>query len=101
MVNEKLKGTCETCKHHGVDDDFGLCDVCIRPAWAKDNYEPLTNADRIRRMTDKELAAVLSWGSFVCERQDGDCERLENFDCRECLLRWLRAPAEECKNDDQ
>lgn len=91
MVNEELKGTCETCKHHGVDDDFGLCAVCIRPAWAKDNYEPLTNADCIRRMTDKELAAVLGGG---CEMQDGDCESRKDFDCRECLLRWLRAPVE-------
>lgn len=95
MVNEKLKGTCETCKHHGVDDDFGLCDVCTRPAWAKDNYEPLTNADRIRRMTDEGLAAVLSRGTYICERPDVDCGDKGDFDCTACRLNWLRAPAEE------
>lgn len=98
MVNKEQNGTCETCRHHGVDDDFGLCDVCIRPAWAKDNYEPLTNAERIRRMTDKELAVVLNRGPIMCERQDGDCESREGFDCRECLLRWLRDPVKEVRD---
>ena len=100
MANEELRGTCETCRHHGVDDDFPRCDVCARGPWIKDEYEPLTNADRIRRMADKELAVVLNRGPIMCERQGGDCEGLENFDCRECLLRWLRAPAEEVRNDN-
>ena len=93
MGNEELRGMCETCKHRGVGDGFPRCDVCAHSPWIKDEYEPLTNADRIRRMTDEELAVVLSGGSFMRERQDGDCESREDFDCRECLLRWLRAPA--------
>lgn len=100
MANEELRGTCETCRHHGVDDDFGLCDVCTRPAWAKDNYEPMTNADRIRRMTDEELADMLSKGTYICERTDVDCGDKGDFDCTACRLNWLRAPVEEVQGDD-
>ena len=55
MGNEELRGMCETCKHRGVGDGFPRCDVCAHSPWIKDEYEPLTNADRIRRMTDEGI----------------------------------------------
>ena len=99
MVNEKQKGTCETCRHYGEDADFPRCDVCARGPWIKDEYEPLTNADRIRRMTDAGLAELLSKGTYICERTDVDCGDAGDFDCAACRLKWLRAQ-EEVRHDN-
>lgn len=68
---------------------------------------PPTNADRIRAMTDEELAEKISRSSIlelcdiVC---DGDCKAVATFNktsqqrCAEIVLNWLRQPAEENKN---
>lgn len=58
----------------------------------KDRYEPMTNADRIRNMTDEELAKLLSTGTFICEGRKDICENMPG--CEECRLAWLKAPAE-------
>ena len=49
-----------------------------------------TNADRIRSMTDEELAAFMTKG---CDNITIDaCKR--NHDCAECWLDWLKEEAE-------
>ena len=54
---------------------------------------PMTNADRIRSMSDEELA---KWflGAGICIR-DLDDVRCDGVSCKECRLNWLRQPAEE------
>lgn len=52
-----------------------------------------TNADRIREMSDEELAKVLSTGTFICGRLKDVCKDIPG--CEECLQAWLRSPAEE------
>lgn len=52
-----------------------------------------TNGDRIRAMTDEELAKLLSTGAFICGRLKDVCEDMPG--CEECLLAWLRSPVEE------
>ncbi len=55
--------------------------------------KPITNADRIRAMTDEELANLLSTGTFICDKvKDEWCAY--DPDCYECCLAWLRSPAE-------
>lgn len=49
---------------------------------------PITNADRIRSMTDEELADILR-----CVPEYTDCPKGAD-DCRECILEWLRKEAE-------
>lgn len=60
-----------------------------------------TNADRIRSMTDEELAKYLPMVSdFICQPTEecikntithcGECEKTE-----ECAMKWLRAESEE------
>ena len=73
---------CETCarKQYGY-----LCDGCIHDPDNKDLYEPMTNADRIRAMSDEELAEFL-----IDLADDG------NLKIRE----WLQQPAEEDKHED-
>lgn len=57
---------------------------------------PYTNADRIRAMSDEELAEFIPNWSYTnackCEEQSyADC----NLKCEECVLDWLQQPAEE------
>jgi hypothetical protein len=77
-------------------------------AWKDECFEivkecrPQTNADRIRSMTDEELAEFLPIASnFICQPTEecirntvtnhcGECERTE-----ECAMKWLKAESEE------
>ena len=58
--------------------------------------KPQTNAERIRAMSDEELAKMLTVGkgTFVCfecrETGDGEC----SMKCDERCLAWLQQPAE-------
>lgn len=60
-------------------------------------FKPKTNADRIRMMTDEELAEKLTWIVPYC----GDCPaRIGNGeecakDCKKAWLEWLRKEADE------
>lgn len=53
-----------------------------------------TNADRIRSMTDEELAIHM-----MCPNEMGlaeiECDKSDSCNCYECLLKWLRAESEE------
>ena len=75
------------------------CYACIsgddhfRPA--KPEKKPMTNADKIRAMTDDELADLIIREIGYCA-PTGDCEKSSN-DCRACWLDWLKQSAEEGK----
>ena len=68
-------------------------DYCI-------NHEerPMTNADRIRQMTDKELAVVCEDGCPPKKLCPGGDERekmtIKEF-CQRCWLDWLKSEAAE------
>ena len=51
----------------------------------------MTNADRIRRMTDEELAEFFGTES-ICDNIDSSkCKN--DKDCKECQLEWLKQEA--------
>lgn len=57
--------------------------------------KPKTNGDRIREMSDEELAKLIRGGAYsgahICDRiPDWVCKGSKCFDC--CLA-WLRSPA--------
>lgn len=64
--------------------------------------KPKTNADRIRAMTDAELAQMLCAGVDIqfCHNLPECAELLDTDDgvpeekCMGCLMAWLRQPAE-------
>lgn len=66
-------------------------------SWRDECFEvvekPQTNADRIRSMTDEELAF-----NMMCPNENGlaeiDCDKNDNCNCYECLLKWLKAESE-------
>ena len=72
-------------------DEFMYKGKTIRE-WADLIANPKTNADRIRAMSDEELAEFLNNQNF-CAR-NFDCEKGMR-PCRECNLDWLRQEAEE------
>ena len=55
--------------------------------------DPMTNADRIRSMSDEELAELIDRETDSCA-PTGDCEKMSR-DCKACWLDWLQMPAGE------
>ena len=60
--------------------------------------EPMTNADRIRAMTDEELVNLHYSGSAHCIASDPTvCDRHDFIGnltpCEQCYLKWLQQPA--------
>ena len=53
---------------------------------------PMTNADRIRAMSDEELAMFLRWD--ICTKIRGD-NRMCNGWCDERVAEWLKQPYKE------
>ena len=66
---------------------------------AAGEYHPCTNADRLRAMSDEELAKYLNRSitySIWCDPPEDGCE--ERIDCEECILSWLKSPVEKEEN---
>ena len=59
-----------------------------------DHAKPKTNADRIRAMSDEELAKAIGYRCLCTYIQDEThfCETRE--ECGSCILEWLKQPAE-------
>lgn len=83
------------CKHRVMD----MCRKNGFPCtFSKHCFEPeekpiKTNADRIRSMSDEELAKwMLSAG--ICTRDLSDV-KCDGVSCKECRIDWLRQPVEE------
>lgn len=104
MIYPKLSdGTidwCVMCKHEG-SAVYDLCCECEYPENPDDpptKYEPkpITNADRIRAMTDEELAEFINdvWDRLLFGNDlPGMCDvcytdTIQN--CKKCWLDWLR-----------
>lgn len=56
------------------------------------NAKLQTNADRIRAMSDEELAEFLQDAKFYCQR---NCEKCLRGTACISMLQWLKQPAEE------
>lgn len=88
---------CKDCKNNAT----AVCSVCSNYMGVPDRWEPKprTNADRIRAMTDEELAEELCLG--CCQESREDCNKyiIENSgggrNCLQHWLDWLRQEADE------
>lgn len=80
--------TCDNCACDPVcDHNWNGWETCGN--WIQKPGEPPTNADRIRAMSDEELA--LQFGANCPKENRRACDRV----CSKCWLEWLRQPAEE------
>ena len=73
------------------------CKVCANAdneyCFACDNgnqFKPMTNADRIRAMTDDELA---EWLRHYCLTQSWECPKAPGRNCKQHWLEWLKQEA--------
>ncbi len=57
-----------------------------------EHYKAMTNADRIRSMTDEELALTVMCPADITGG-DTKCDQYHN--CRKCTLDWLQRESEE------
>lgn len=91
MKNER----CTSCKNRIHLTGWVACDGCLHNEGLEDRYEPMTNADRIRNMTDDELAEKISRMAHCvyCPIKCGMFGALE--ECKDMWLSWLRSPVEE------
>lgn len=86
--------TCPKCGQPlKVEYGTGYCHKCrviVDP-------KPRTNGDRIRSMSDEELARFLN-SVEVCENWPLErCYRATDATCIACTLDWLKQPAKEVK----
>ena len=89
---------CKDCTHFNVCEAFGKTvkfpvddGVCLY--FAKDT-NVTTNADRIRSMTDEELAwELMLWRCEAVARHHGISS--EYPDTQKTILEWLQQPAEQ------
>lgn len=84
-----------------------LCDRCYKKPYYCDarahkgggetigctGFRPQTNADRVRAMSDEELAKFLF--GVKANYCDGSCSNVWDVDCPACALKWLKKEVEE------
>ena len=101
-----MRKDCSTCKHDYEDDCYPIrppCNDCVNANPAPTNWEPAdyykpdTNADRIRAMTDEELARFLVDISNDCTSRCECCAytRRCTDKCIGGVRDWLRQPVKE------
>jgi len=56
-----------------------------------EEYKPRTNADKIRAMTDEELAEVI----FNCPITESCIHWNDEVHCQQCIREWLQSEAKE------
>lgn len=98
---------CDKCKHTQKEPTEMPCSECVHNK-AIDHYKPMTNADRIRNMTDEELVKFMD--SVICSATYGDgdgcafpicksmCGKLCNVikeNTNKYYLEWLQAEVKE------
>ena len=88
-----MKGNCGECNRRwACDIDPDKCNAWPDPV-------PMTNADRIRAMSDEELATFISEIADECERNTECNQHCYGCDIEYCVrescLKWLQQSAEE------
>lgn len=86
MGLDLCSGCTAECRHHRDTNEIIVKCGAYKP--------PTTNSDRIRAMSDEELAATM-----MCPNEMGmadiPCDHSDQKNCYRCLLDWLRQPEEE------
>lgn len=89
-LNGNFAGSVESVKLDGYGDGL-ITDVTMEITSSKFTT---TNADRIRNMSDEELANTLV-NSFLEVMHIGECHNVDDVGmCKKCILEWLQSEAE-------
>lgn len=98
-----MRKNCTTCKHDRLKTP--ICDECYHTSdaptkWeAAEHYKPDTNADRIRAMSDEELAKWIDDMYCQCVWCDVKKDDCNDTKCTECIEKWLKQPADPQKGE--
>lgn len=98
-VSDRYCGECcigDTRNPIAINADITGC--CLFEPKQPKKPKPLTNADRIRQMTDEELADKLTDKCAVCAYHNAECETEFCF-CGEGVLKWLKQEVSEDETD--
>lgn len=89
----EVNGDCNICINGKLPSYSASCIEC---GLLRKNYKPMTNADRIRAMTDEDLSRFLEGVKlyFVNPTDIILCKNCLHEDCCDCWLDWLRRPVE-------
>lgn len=87
-----MKGDCNICANGKLTVTSRTCVEC---GLSRKNYKPLTNADRIRGMSDEELARWIALHPCLpnCPAQTEECFKSSKLEI--CAKRWLNYLKEE------
>lgn len=77
--------SCATCRFSNKGQNEMPCVECSKRY--QNNYTQMTNGDKIRQMTDKELTELIR-----CPHSVDGCSVVK-LSCKECTLQWLREVA--------
>ena len=70
-------------------------EVCVPDYCPEFEAGTVTNADRIRAMSDEELADFINHHNICNIRTGYECKISYCGICSQCVLDWLRQPVEE------
>ena len=99
IVTDTLANVCAMADKHNIDRDsmlkyFADMLTALAEFASIQNYETKqTNADRIRNMSDEELAEFMSC-PYMKDMYDECVHGWHDYDCSKCKLEWLKSEAE-------
>ena len=82
---------CSKCRFERESEYGCRCSKCITSSDFTE-FVPKTNADRIRSMSDEELAVTI-FGSCVELMGKEECNY--SVSCKQCILQWFKSKAKE------
>ena len=84
LDNSEYVAKCTNCGHYFRREDFPMCVLDEAP-------KPITNADRIRAMTDEELAELFANDNCgYCRIHDFCFDKGCAINCEDVWLDWLK-----------
>lgn len=86
---------CKLCKYENCSMESKECSGCKQNS--VDKYKRMTQADRIRSMSDEELADFIRQLNECCLAGAGMVDCSNNTDCIDCkgvVLEWLQSEVE-------
>lgn len=88
---------CNNCKHEDCWEYAEPCSSCTTITGEPTNWQPQTNSERLRVMTDEELAVICEYGcppNHECPPINRE-EIGKRSACQQCWLDWLKQEATE------
>ena len=89
--------TLNGCKVKEYNGTCPLTNMALADFEAVKDAKPKTNADRIRAMSDEELAGMLRSTGCPLARSDMACKEFGS--CRNCWLEYLKQPVKDGEDD--